>query len=95
MAHKVVCLLVAIFILLATLFLVPYGHGPSSVVSGPRTAFRAYRASVQVRAALSATHAALVIGNLFVFSRPFIFDWHADSRLASDDPSLITSILRC
>jgi hypothetical protein len=94
-SRRVICLLLPIFVLLASLCLVPFGHGPASVVIGPSTAFRAYRASVQVRTALSATLAALAIANIFVFSRPFIFDWHADLRLASDDPSLITSTLRC
>jgi hypothetical protein len=93
--RKVVCLLIPVFVLLASFCLVPYGHGPSSVVIGPGTAFRAYRASVQVRSSQSATLAVLVMANIFAFSRPFILDWYAELRLASDDPSSMTPTLLC
>ena len=94
-SRKAVCLLVLIFIPLASLCLVPFGHGPSSAVHGPRTAFRTYRAALQLRAALTTTVIILLMANIMVFPRSAFSDLDADSRLASSDPSSMISALRC
>lgn len=54
MSSRLLCLLVLVCIAVASLCLVPVGHGPFSVVYGPKTAFRAYRASLQVMQAVAA-----------------------------------------
>lgn len=95
MLNKVVCLLAAIFILLATLCPVPYGHGPSSVVSGPRTAFRSYRAALELRSAIRASAVVLTLTSAFVFVRFLMLHLGTELRLATDDPSSIISNLRC
>jgi hypothetical protein len=48
-ARTVVCLTLVVFIALLSLCPVPFGHGPSSAVYGPATAFRAYRAALQLQ----------------------------------------------
>jgi hypothetical protein len=93
-SRKAVCLLVLIVVPLASLCLVPFGHGPSSVVDGPRTVFRAYRASLELKCALAATAAILTacVRNLTRFTHS---DLDSDPRLASPSlPSLLIT-LRC
>jgi hypothetical protein len=93
-SRKTVCLLVLIFIPIASLCLVPVGHGPSSVVYGPRAALRAYRASLQLKSAVAAT-VVILMANVLVLSRTAYSDLDADSRLASADPSSMIPTLRC
>jgi hypothetical protein len=52
--RKLICLLALVFIALASFCLVPAGHGPYSVVYGPRAPLRAYRASLQLMQAIIA-----------------------------------------
>lgn len=94
-SRKALCLLVLVFVLLASFCLVPVGHGPSSVVDGAKTAFRAYRASLQLRSAVATTVIILFMANLLALSRPAYSDLDADSRLASTNPSSTISTLRC
>lgn len=94
-ARKAVCLLVLIFIPLASLCLVSFGHGPSSVVYGPNTAFRTYRASLQLRCAMATTVIILLMANILALSQPAYSDLCTDSSLASSNPSSMISTLRC
>jgi hypothetical protein len=94
-SRKVVCLLVLILISLASLCLVPFGQGPYSVVCGPKTAFRAYRAALQLTRAVAATIFISLIANVLALSRRAYSDLDADSRLASANPSSMISTLRC
>jgi hypothetical protein len=93
--RKIVCLLVLIFVPLASLCLVPFGHGPSSVIYGPNTAFRAYRASLQLRYAVAATVIILLMTSILALSRPAYTDLDADARLASANSSSMIPTLRC
>lgn len=93
-SRKAVCLLVLIFVPLAWLCLAPFGHGPSSAVYGPRTAFRTYRAALQLRCAL-ASMAILLMANILALSRPTYSDLDDGPRPASPDPSSIITALRC
>ena len=77
-SRKAICLLILLFIPLASLGLVPFGHGPSSVVDGPRTAFRAYRASLELKHAVTATVVVLLMACIFVSPQ------HGNSAFDSD-----------
>jgi len=95
--RKAVCLLLLIFVLFVWFCPVPFGHGPSSVVYGPRTAFRAYRASLQLKHVVTAT-VVISMGNVLALSRPTNSDFGANPSLVSVPFSSITSItptLRC
>jgi len=85
---------VLIFIPIASLCLVTFGHGPSSVVYGPRTALRAYRASLQLKYAVAVT-VVILMANVLVLSRPACPDLDAESRLASAYPASTIPTLRC
>jgi hypothetical protein len=91
----VVCLLVLIFIPIASLGLVPFGHGPSSVVDGPRTAFRAYRASLELKCAVEATVVVSLMACVFVSSHPRYSYFDSDPRLMSVSLSSLSPTLRC
>jgi hypothetical protein len=58
------CLLLLLAVVLASLCLVPFGQGPSSLAYGPSTALRAYRAAMELRCALSVMIAVLIAGVL-------------------------------
>ena len=93
-SRKAVCLLVLIFVPLASLCIVPFGHGPSSAVYGPRTAFRTYRAALRLRCALASMVIVLMAG-ILALSCPAYSDSEDGSRPASPHlPSIITA-LRC
>lgn len=94
--RKAVCLLLLMFILFVWFCPVPFGHGPSPVVYGPRTAFRAYRASLQLKHVVAATVVNSVGAALMVL-RPTNSDFAADSSLVSVPFSItsITPTLRC
>jgi hypothetical protein len=92
--RKAVCLLVLLFIPLASLGLVPFGHGPSSVVDGPRTAFRAYRAALELKFAV-ASLVLVLAACILALSHPTYADFDSDPRLASVTPSTMLSSLRC
>jgi hypothetical protein len=94
-SRKAICLLVLIFIPIAALGLVPFGHGPSSVVDGPRTAFRAYRASLELKCAVGST----VVISLMAFALASFqlsrsaFD--SDAPLTGVRASSLLPTLRC
>ena len=95
-SRKVLCLLVLILIASASLCLVPFGHGPSSAVYGPNTAFRTYRASLQLRSAMATTVVIIfLMASVFVFSRPTYSVFDPDSRLAKASPTSMIVTLRC
>jgi len=95
-SRKALCLLVLIFVLLVSFCLVPFGHGPSSIVYGPKTTFRAYRASLQLMCAVAATVVILLVADNLALSSPAYSDSDADSPLASANPSpIISTFLRC
>jgi hypothetical protein len=95
-SRKVLCLLVLIFVLLVSFCLVPFGHGPSSIVYGPKTTFRAYRASLHLMCALAATAVILLVANNLALSSTAYSDLDADSPLGSANPSpIISAFLRC
>ena len=87
-------LLLLVCIALASLCLIPAGHGPYSVVYGPRAPLRAYRASLQLRQAV----VAIVMVSM---AMPILQFWRSHSaRITSDDSAPValfslTSILRC
>jgi hypothetical protein len=93
-SRKAICLLVLIFIPLASLGLVPFGHGPSSVVDGPRTAFRAYRASLELKFAVTSA-VAIAAAFVIAFSDLCYPDLDSEPRLASLSPSFPLPCLRC
>jgi len=95
MSRKVVCLLVLIFVLLVSFCLVSFGHGPSSIVYGPKTTFRAYRSSLLLRCAVAATVVILLIANGLALSCPAYSDLDAESPLGSANPSSMIFTLRC
>ncbi len=93
-AQKLGCLLVLIFIALASMCLVPVGHGPSSAVYGPATAFRAYRASLELRRAVVAIVALLIVSPLALLHAR-LPEFEAGLDVASADCSSLIPILRC
>ena len=52
--HNWVCLFLLALIIMASLCLIPTGHGPYSAVYGPKAPLRAYRASLLLMQALVA-----------------------------------------
>jgi len=95
--RRAVCLLLLMFILFVCFCPVLFGHGPSPVVYGPRTALRAYRASLQLKQVVAAT-VVISMGSVLAFSRPANLDFGADSSFVSAAFSSITSVtptLRC
>ena len=95
--RKAVCLLLLMFVLFVWFCPMPFGHGPYSVVYGPRTTFRAYRASLQLKHVVAA---AVVVSmrSALTLSRPINSNSGADSGLVSLSFSSIisiTPILRC
>jgi hypothetical protein len=92
--RKAVCLLVLVFIPIASLGLVPFGHGPSSVVDGPRTAFRAYRASLELKFAVAAA-AVVLTACVLNLSRLTNSDLNSESHPAHVSPPSLLPTLRC
>src|SRR5262249_37071124 len=87
---------VAVLVLLLPLCLwcpLPSGHGPSSVVHGPRCAFRAYRSSVQLRN--SFTVKAAIKATPAVWLPPAELYFGGVSVVASLGASPKISALRC
>lgn len=95
--RKAVCLLLLMFILFVWLSPAPFGHAPYPVVYGPRTAFRAYRASLQLKHVVTAM-VVISVGTALTLFRPTNSDFSPDSTPVSVSFSSITSIspiLRC
>src|ERR1700759_2959731 len=89
--RKAVCLLLLMFVLFVWFCPVPFGHGPSAVVYGPRTAFRAYRASLQLKHVVAAT-VVISVGTALTLFRPTNSNFAADSSLVISPFSSITSV---
>jgi len=93
-SRRAITLLLLVCIALASLCLVPAGHGPYSVVYGPRAPLRAYRASLQLMQAV----VAIVIVSMAV---PILRFWRSRfTHVTPDDsaPAALfssTAILRC
>ena|SRR5580658_2168202 len=95
--RKAVCLLLLMFILFVWFCPAPFGHGPSPVVYGPRTAFRAYRASLQLKHGVAAT-VVISVGTAPTIFHPTNSNFAADSSFMTAAFSSINSItptLRC
>jgi hypothetical protein len=84
--RRILCLLVLICICAAFVSLFPVGAGPFSLVYGPQTAFRAYRASLQLMQSVT----AIVIFATACLLTPFDSDdsrTYAEHKLALADRS--------
>lgn len=93
-SRRGISLLLLVCIVLASLCLIPAGHGPYSVVYGPRAPLRAYRASVQLMQAMVAIVVVSVASIALSFSRPVVFSiFDDDSSIAPGLSAL--SVLRC
>jgi hypothetical protein len=96
-----ICVTLAVLIAMLALCPVPIGHGPFSTVYGPATAFRAYRAALQLQFAF----AAILLLVLPFRTRAALFSLRS-FRSANDCPPLevesedfsllgVASLLRC
>lgn len=92
--RKLICLLALVLIALASFCLVPAGHGPYSVVYGPRAPLRAYRASVQLMQAIVAIEIVSLMGPELQSGRANLMHFSNDRSAFLPLPSLI-SLLRC
>lgn len=92
--RKLICLLALVFIALASFCLVPAGHGPYSVVYGPRAPLRAYRASVQLMQAIVAIEIVSLMRPELQLGRANLMHFANGQSAFPPLPSLI-STLRC
>jgi len=94
-ARGLLCLTLIALIALVSMCPMPVGHGPRTAVYGPATAFRAYRASLQLRSAVS----ALLIVLMAVTSLCFLRSEHSELEIERDASSLpllpLLTALRC
>ena len=64
-SRKALCVVLLLFVVFVSLSVMPVGKGPFSLVYGPQTAFRSYRASLLL---IRAVTAIVVVGNAWVFA---------------------------
>jgi len=89
------CLTLIAFIALVSVCPLPVGHGPRTAVYGPATAFRAYRASLQLRSAVSALLVVLMAFASLCFPRSEHSEFDAVRDAASVPPLPLLTTLRC
>lgn len=89
------CLTLIILIAVVSIYPMPVGDGPRSTVYGPATAFRAHRAALQLRSAVSAALVVLTNFSSLRFSHSEHWGLGADSNTASVPLLSLLSILRC
>jgi hypothetical protein len=94
-ARTFLCLTLVILIALLLLCPLPFGHGPRSAVYGPATAFRAYRAALQVQLALFALLVVLINFAPLRSSRPERSELGTERRAARAPLLSLLSTLRC
>lgn len=92
--RNTVCLLMAVFIVIATLALVPSGHGPFSAVNGPGTTFGEHRTALALKHAMGVS-VIISTTNLLDLSRQAPSNLEVDFHLASATPLPIPLTLRC
>ena len=90
-----ICLTLITFITLVSMCPLPVGHGPRTAVYGPATAFRAYRASLQLRSAVSALLVVLTAFASLCFSRSEHSELDTERDAASAPLLPLLTALRC
>lgn len=92
-SRKLVCLFVLVLIPLSLWFPLMPGHGPSSLVYGPRCALRAYRASLQVKHSVAVK--VVFVANVIAWSRLASSDLRVEFLFVSVNAFTKSPTLRC